>query len=354
MPVRLSPEVGAEIFINIKKSFSDFKFFDKVEEPLRKLMDDVTTSHDINYEKTKNVLDYIPNRDQYKTKDQVEILNKFRIILCAALILIFATTDEAKDVTYKSVDELLTHYPAYKDLQNSTLPDERLELQYLLSFRNYMAIALLIITPKSNKLFLLKVIERLEGSNNEYVTGSGQKASTTRRLEIYQREGSRVNPVPIPKAKPVSSSLKRRIEETNPVPLKSETKPSNFKMSQESTSSISSFPVEEPLSQSTVIDSHLFERTTTGQILAGKEMVNLSRFAQLQSDTPDISRSNSIIRAHTMGFPALSEDEEKRLESDPYEGSFTERIQQNIINKHNNILQQALDLHLKNNNIEHK
>jgi hypothetical protein len=90
------------------------------------------------------------------------------------------------------VDELLRRYPDFVEVK------ERQELQYLLAFRNIIRIALLVIPPLSNKQLLLNIGGRLEGSGNEYITGTGQKICVTRRVIIYEQEGS----VTVQKKKP--------------------------------------------------------------------------------------------------------------------------------------------------------
>ena len=90
------------------------------------------------------------------------------------------------------MDELLRRYPDFVEVK------ERQELQYLLAFRNIIRIALLVIPPLSNKQLLLNIGGRLEGSGNEYITGTGQKICVTRRVIIYEQEGS----VTVQKKKP--------------------------------------------------------------------------------------------------------------------------------------------------------
>ena len=82
-----------------------------------------------------------------------------------------------------SVDELLRHYPEFIDVK------DKQELLYLLAFRNIVRVALLIIPPLGNKQLLLNIGGRLEGSGNEYITGTGQKQCVSRRVAIYEQEG---------------------------------------------------------------------------------------------------------------------------------------------------------------------
>lgn len=347
MPINLTEEQTAQILLDIRKAFSDFKYFDRVEGPLKKFLHDVTNECDLNYEKTKNILEYIPDRDQYKTKDQQEILNKFRVILTAAAILVYAYHPEANEVKYRDISELLRNYPEYAPLQHSTVIDDVKELDYLLNFRNYMAVALLIVPAKSNKLFLLKVLERLEGSNNEYITGSGQKPATTRRLDIYKREGVDNNPMyrrPAPgKMKPpldphskpskvnsttlVPSGLKKRkLEEIQESTIPNEDPLENLNLSQ---SSQVSFSI--PSSQEDV--TNLFVRSHTYRVIQSSNSED-NKFDAALPSTPSLSRENSLLR-YTSEVPdfLVDEETEKKLLEDPYKGSFTKTIVENLLTK---------------------
>lgn len=104
--------------------------------------------------------------------------------------------------TGTNVDELITNYPDFAQLA------DKQELLYLLAFRNIIRIALLIIPPQGNKQLLLNIGGRLEGSGNEYITGTGQKVSVTRRVAIYEQEGKVTCQKKKPKKNP-SSDLNR-------------------------------------------------------------------------------------------------------------------------------------------------
>ncbi len=360
MPVTLTPEERSEIFLTIKKAFSDFKYFDKVEGPLLQVIHDATTKYDLDYDKTKNILDYIPDRDQYKTKEQSDILSKFRVILTAATILIYSYHPDADAVRYPSIEVFLQYYPEYDSLRNSTVLDDRKELEYLLNFRNYMAIALLIITAKSNKLFLLKVIERLEGSNNEYITGSGQKPSTTRRLDIYKREGlenssaklnsSSKGKPPLAKAShPVHPSLtstiphlsttntipntttifnaqkKRKVDQLNDhtLPMKSEFQPSNSQQSNFSNFSLPSTQED---------DFTSFVRSNTYRVIQGSHDNDEDDRNAAVLSTPSMSRANSLLRYASEVDELFKVDTvtEEALLKEEYKGSFSATIQKEL------------------------
>ena len=98
-----------------------------------------------------------------------------------------------------SIDDLIRQYPEFIEVEGPR------ELQYLLAFRNIVRVALLVIPPLSNKQLLLNIGGRLEGSGNEYITGTGQKICVTRRVAIYEQEGR----VTSQKKKPKTQQLSR-------------------------------------------------------------------------------------------------------------------------------------------------
>jgi hypothetical protein len=372
MPIPLSAEEKEEIFLNIRKAFSDFRYFNLIEEPLRRLIHDCTEVYDIDYDKTRNVLDlYIADKNSYTTKDQQEILTKFRHILTAAYILIYSRKPEMDALKYHSVDEMLIHYPEklFTDLKYSVVPDDQKELNYLLYFRNYMAIALKIVAAKSNKLFLLKVLERLEGSNNEYITGSGQKPSTTRRLDIYAKEssiagicyntGTKPNNTPKKPAMPSAFSSSSVVttaplstgEDKNHLWKKRKLEEDNLPLSQESTSSNG-------------IRDDVFKRSHTFQVLQSKPNNGSDSKVENQGQNKDdplreahaaglpVSRGNTVVagddsgRAEDGGLTRLNtlfrmvsadpmfdidEEAQKKLLEEPYSQSFTQTIKSQIL-----------------------
>jgi len=189
MPLVLSVEKKEEVFVLVKKAFSDFKYFDQlVNDPLRSLIRD-STVHNIDLQFTKTLVERYINVNSYQTKDQKDILDKIRIILFAAAVHLYYLSSPVDVTLFTNIVELQEEYgELFKDL-NSELPEDLQELEWLLKFRNYMILAMKLIPAKGNKLFLLRVVERLEGSNNEYITGTGQKPAVSRRVGIYHRDG---------------------------------------------------------------------------------------------------------------------------------------------------------------------
>eukprot|EP00981_Chlorochromonas_danica_P000020 scaffold19_cov172-Ochromonas_danica.AAC.2 len=112
-----------------------------------------------------------------------QLVEQVKTVLTATYVLYLHQLPCNSHLLWDEVSALLEHYPEFAQV-------DKTEQGYLLAFRNYLALALTFVPAKNNKIFLLKVIERLEGSNNEYVTGSGQKAEVTRRVSIYEIEGN--------------------------------------------------------------------------------------------------------------------------------------------------------------------
>lgn len=172
----------------IRKAFSDFRYFDElVSGPLRTFIED-STKFDIDFQITKSIAEKYLNVHSFQTKEQKDILEKIRIILTAAAVYLCSLSKPTHVSILESIEALLEEYPHFLNDLDRTNPLDVQELNYLLKFRNYMVIAIKLVQAKGNKLFLLRVVERLEGSNNEYITGTGQKPTVSRRVEIFHRE----------------------------------------------------------------------------------------------------------------------------------------------------------------------
>ena len=111
---------------------------------------------------------------------------------------------------------LLLNYPEYKDLDDN-------EINSLITFRNTLKCAFMIMSPKKSKDKLFNIIPFLIEENKKYITGGGQKKETRRRIEIYNFEG---NIIPLKRKKrciegnikPIQ--IKKRCIEKNIIPLK--------------------------------------------------------------------------------------------------------------------------------------
>lgn len=110
------------------------------------------------------------------------VLAQIQLIFKACYVLILSYKDSSRDLFWEDTDTLLAEYPNFSSVDSD-------ELQLLLNFRNMVKITLMVVPARLNKQCILKIAGRLEGSQNEYITGGGQKPAVTRRVEIYEREG---------------------------------------------------------------------------------------------------------------------------------------------------------------------
>jgi hypothetical protein len=117
-----------------------------------------------------------------------------RLCFEAAFLLLYSNKEEADDSKIRTIPAFLQRYPEFKD----DAMIEPTEQETLLKFRNMMKLAQLFIPAKNHKEHLMDLVTRLvEGRDQKYVTGSGEKPATRRRVLIYEREGE-IRPVPRP------------------------------------------------------------------------------------------------------------------------------------------------------------
>lgn len=108
-----------------------------------------------------------------------------RLVFEAAIIMLLYLRQDIVNYNYpyKSIEEFLTEYPDFQK-------ENEEEIVKLFNFANCMKVAVQLIKPKLHKSQLLVLCTRLtEGKGVKYVTGSGQKAETKRRVAIYEHEG---------------------------------------------------------------------------------------------------------------------------------------------------------------------
>lgn len=182
----------------IRKAFSDFVYFDDLlSEALCQFISEQLIAIDCmkeNYplEASSPETDFL---NRFFSLDGVDkkIMKTIKIIFTATRILIVSYSAAAVKELWSDTATLLEKYPEFSANLASTLiadrkKEEDKELKLLLRFRNFMRLGLLLV-PGRPKLFLLRVVERLEGSDNYYITGTGQKSAVTRREAIYVKEG---------------------------------------------------------------------------------------------------------------------------------------------------------------------
>jgi len=200
--------VGEELFQLMRTLFSDFyksgiNYFDELaSDKLRRMIFNEFNTPEgkiklLTKEIVSKIFDRYYDKREYKSDDPVltkqlkwrmEMLN---LIFKTCLVLLASNEpDYIKEHEIQLVPDVTTMIRLYPGL--GTELDEQTdkkELGYLLTFLNYARIAMPIIPAASNKHLLLKILERLEGSNNHYVTGGGSKPSTNRRMRLIELEG---------------------------------------------------------------------------------------------------------------------------------------------------------------------
>lgn len=178
----LTSTLHQEIFNQIKSSFSDFHLFDYlVADKLKQAIID-SDNIELNMKTTKKVAERYFDVESFKTPEQKLVWTQIQLIFKACYVLILSHQDGPKSQFWESTDTLLTNYPDFASVDAE-------ELQLLLNFRNMVKVTLMLVPARLNKQCILKIAGRLEGSQNEYITGGGQKPAVSRRVEIYEREG---------------------------------------------------------------------------------------------------------------------------------------------------------------------
>lgn len=171
-----------EIFQTLRRAFSDFHLFDQlVGEQLKKAISD-TNNFEVNQMNTRKVVERYYDVASFTTSPQKILLAQIQVIFKAAYVLIASYQPQARSLVWPDVSKLLQEYPEFAD-------QDQEELGLLLNFRNMLKITLLVIPARLNKSIILKIAGRLEGSQNEYITGGGQKKEVDRRVLVYEREG---------------------------------------------------------------------------------------------------------------------------------------------------------------------
>jgi hypothetical protein len=131
-----------------------------------------------------------------------------------SLIKLYSYHPEGKQLFINSHEELLQSYPEFESIQY-----ESDEMEKLLTFRNFMKIACCTMQAHNNKGHLLDIVTRLcEGTPEviKYITGSGERPTTRRRVLIYEREGE-VSKI----SRPERAILKKEEKQTKVLKLNS-------------------------------------------------------------------------------------------------------------------------------------
>lgn len=187
-----SPRVVQVISI-MKRAFSDVWHFDLLMTlPLRLLIEDQFRLIDdgrcdgveLTCVNEDDTLKRIYSVDSFQRKELRPFWERMRHIMTACKLFLLADTRAARVYQMHHVTELFELYPEFVALIET---GDSVELEYLLRFRNFMKLGCVVVVGKP-KIFLLRVVERLEGADNQYITGKGQTDATDRRVLIFARE----------------------------------------------------------------------------------------------------------------------------------------------------------------------
>jgi len=167
MAVILNLETHKKIYFNLKSIFSDFQFFDSlVANNLWQAIID-TNKIEINIKTTKKVVERYYDEDKYNTNELKLIWSQLNLIFKTCYVLIYSYHEEQQDLFWNDINTLLLNYPLFNKISNDIH-----ELNLLLKFRNMLRITIELIPARLNKQIILKIAARLEGSQNEYITGN--------------------------------------------------------------------------------------------------------------------------------------------------------------------------------------
>ncbi len=135
---------------------------------------------------TSRMNDYFLSNPYLLDKEEMhEYGEDCRIIYCTMLTLALSYYQPllASLNIIDDCNSLLNSYPEVSQAKG-------LDLESLRKFRNYLIIALAVIPASTNKWLLIRVCERLDGSNTIHRSGRGETPATKARLTIYVKETS--------------------------------------------------------------------------------------------------------------------------------------------------------------------
>lgn len=204
----ITVEIGERAFSFMKNLFTDFyksgvNYFEElVEANLQRMIVEYISPEGRNLLLSYKVADKVVQRyydvKQFKDPENPENhkslrwrLDMLHLIFKCGLVLLASNDSQfiqEHDIEFfEDTHSLVAAYPWLLEELNEQ--DDAKELSYLHKFVNYLRVAMPIIPAASNKHLLLKILERLEGSNTHYVTGGGMKPTTRRRMRLIEIEG---------------------------------------------------------------------------------------------------------------------------------------------------------------------
>ncbi len=147
---------------------------------------------------TQNGID----KGSFVTKEHKKLQDTVRIVLCCAYVLLYETRllgcgissdcsgigDNNDATTQQNFLEKYLNDPKFQSVYHEHIPSDRRDVPYMVSFWKYLKLSLELLPGQRNKGLAIQIAGRLEGSNEIYVLGSGQRDAATRREIIYHTE----------------------------------------------------------------------------------------------------------------------------------------------------------------------
>lgn len=183
-------EMKKNVARRLIRIFSDVSYFAKLAPKIIRLLEDVPSYEFINPRTMAIAMGRYFELSELtrKSPSAIALKKQIEIVVCCAYIMMKYNDPNVQARLWTDV----AHLNEYGFQINVELEEQ----MYLLNFRNYMIIALMLLPPEENKKLLLDICSRLEGREVfiERHTGGGQTNDVRRRMQIYYRE----NNLPVP------------------------------------------------------------------------------------------------------------------------------------------------------------
>jgi hypothetical protein len=147
MTSSISPELKAESLQFIRECFQDLPFYDEIVSPkVEEILISLTTFDFIDKRFTQALI------DQYFVKDAFDkfegqgknIYSHIKIIMGCLAVYVLSHCPDYQNELFTQNNQLLEKYPIFQKENEG-------EQKLLLNFRNFMKIAIKIISPQKNK-----------------------------------------------------------------------------------------------------------------------------------------------------------------------------------------------------------
>lgn len=205
-------EMKKNVARQLIRIFADVPYFTKLAPKIIRLLEDVPNYDFINPRTMAIAMDryFELSGLTRKSPSAIALKKQIEIVVCCAYIMMKYNDPNVQDLLW--TDRAQLHEYGFQ------INVETEEQIYLLNFRNYMIIALMLLPPEENKKLLLDVCSRLEGRDTyiERHTGGGQTNDVRRRMQIYYLE----NNLPIPESAVIlrDQQSHRKTKSTSSIP----------------------------------------------------------------------------------------------------------------------------------------